>query len=77
MRIAVDEDITDSEYVFRNIITPYIKNFGFNHWLTLSTIRAWCIGQRFAIMHKGEVSRFGKWTFRDGCYYSNMNWVFR
>ena len=77
MRIAVDEDITDSEFVFRKYIVPDIKNYGFDNWRTLRLIRSFCIGQRFAIMHNGKVHRFGNWTFRDGCYYSNINWVFR
>lgn len=68
-------DMTDSETVLINIISPVIHNLGWNDRKAHRIIAETCGGSRIALMYNGEIRLFGRFNQIDGCYFSNLRFT--
>lgn len=67
-------DRTDSEYAFRNILAPVVREYGLRSPELAAAVDAIIGGSRFAFLRGADVLTFGKWFEMDGCLYSNLTW---
>lgn len=71
LNVEAQDDRTDSETAFRNILIPIIESRGL-----LSKELTYAVNQiigssKFAFMHEGKILTFGRYTKHEGRYYSN------
>lgn len=69
-------DRTDSEYAFRNILAPVVREYGLRSPELTAAVDAIIGGSRFAFLRGADVLTFGKWFEMDGCLYSNLTWLY-
>lgn len=72
-------DRTDSWLYFNNVVWPAMKKYGYGSLevgveLNLMAHRH---HSRFATLKNGEMRLYGDFTKRNGCYYSNLNHLWR
>ena len=68
-------DMTDSETAFRYIIAPKIALYGFGSKEVEDAVKDVIGGSRFAFLQGDNVSMYGNFYNRFGCFYSNLNFV--
>lgn len=71
-----DSDITDSQYAFENILMPQIEKHGLRSKQLKDAVDRIIGGSKFAFMQGNKVSLFGDFTEYDGCYFSNMRFMY-
>lgn len=69
-------DRTDSEFAFRNILAPVVREYGLRSPELTAAVDAIIGGSRFAFLRGADVLTFGKWFEMDGCLYSNLTWLY-
>lgn len=70
-------DRTDSEFAFRNVLAPVVREYGLRSPELTAAVEAIIGGSRFAFLQGADVLTFGKWLEMDGCLYSNTIWLYR
>lgn len=65
-------DITDSEYAFRRILAPALKNHDIYSREFEAKVKRIIGGSRFAFLQDGNLRAFGQYYEYKGCYYSNL-----
>ena len=71
------KDRTDSETAFIRYLYPYIEQYGLHSPEVDTMVYNIIEGSRFAFMQGFDVRLFGRYEQMDGCYYSNLRFLYR
>ena len=72
--VRTKNDMTDSETVFRNVLVPAARIFGFGTRDFDMVVNNNIYSSRFAFMKGGEIKIYGSWIREDtGLIWSNLN----
>lgn len=75
LHLKIDDDRTDSETMFRDVIVPLFKANKQRFTTKLRrTIEALAGNSKFLIIHKKTVYLFGDFKEKGSCYFSNLYW---
>ena len=75
LNIYPQEDITDSEYAFRNFFVPDLRKYGLHSNELKEDIYHNIGSSRFAFMQGEEVRLYGDFRKIDRCFYSNTRFL--
>ena len=74
--VTPQDDMTDSETAFRNILYPVAKKYGLNSNELRDSVEGIIGYSKFAFLDKeGNVTLFGRFQEYKGMLCSNLNWV--
>lgn len=70
------DDTTDSECVFRQILQPFIRKYGYGSIEAMNVAR-YLSGRysKFAMLNNRDVILIGDYILYRGCYYSNLRFL--
>lgn len=71
------KDRTDSETAFIRYLYPYIEQYGLHSYEVDRMVGNLIEYSRFAFMQGEDVRLFGTFEEMDGCYYSNLRFLYR
>lgn len=72
--IKAENDMTDSETAFQNIIYPAFKEYGYDTEEFNEAAESALMGtsSKFAFMYGDHIKLFGDYIKHEGCYFSNL-----
>lgn len=73
--INSENDMTDSEIAFRQILQPTIKDYGLSSPELIEEVDEIIGFSKFAFMQNEEVNIYGDFRLYEGCYFSNLNFL--
>lgn len=69
-------DRTDSEYAFRRVFLPALQKYGIGSTELADVCNAVRGSSRLVFMQGHSVRLLGKFDRLNGCYYSNLRWLY-
>lgn len=77
LSVRAKNDMTDSETAFINYLYPCIQKYGLHSWQLDDVVMNLIGGSKFIFMQGDDVTYYGEFFKRNGCYYSNLRFAYR